>query len=122
MAEKERVVVNIITASDINKVKEEFSDILARPQIVEMIASRYKLDCGWVDGKHCIILKTRPPTNWDSELQIWKYGARSQMMEKQATGKEVCVVCRNGSVKIHRVSQDGPPLQEHIPFIFHGRM
>ena len=74
-----------------------------------MIAGRYKLKCGWVDGKHCIVFKTRPPIHWDNELQIWKFGTMSQMMEKQATGKEVCVVCTNGSVKIHLVFQDGPP-------------
>ena len=33
----------------------------------------------------------------------------SQMIEKNPTGKEVCVVCETGSIRIHRVSQDGPP-------------
>ena len=33
----------------------------------------------------------------------------SQMIEKNPSGKEVCIVCEKGLIKIHRVSQDGPP-------------
>ena len=35
----------------------------------------------------------------------------SQIMEHRpiASGKEVCVVCHNDTVMIHRISQDGPP-------------
>ena len=45
----------------------------------------------------------------DSQLSIWKFGTMSQMVERQMTGKDVCVVCTKGLVKVHRVSQDGPP-------------
>ena len=31
------------------------------------------------------------------------------MINRQMTGKEVCAVCTRGLVKVHRVSQDGPP-------------
>ena len=41
-----------------------------------------------------------------------KFGAMSQMFERQISGKEVCVVCRTGLVQIHRISQDGPPLSD----------
>ena len=33
----------------------------------------------------------------------------SQMIENNPSGKEVCIVCEKGLIKIHRVSQDGPP-------------
>ena len=94
MLQEERVVGNITAASDANKNKMDFSDILARQQTIEMFASRFKLKGGWVDGKHCVVSKRRLPIHWDSELQIWKYGTMSQMMEKQATGKEVCVFAK----------------------------
>ena len=74
-----------------------------------MIADQYKLDRGWVDGKYCIIFKTRPPIHCDNQLLIWKFGTMSQMIERQISGKEVCVVCRKGLVQIRRISQDGPP-------------
>ena len=74
-----------------------------------MIADRYKVECGWIDGNYCIIFKTRPPIYWDGKRLVWKCGTMSHLVEKQISGKEVCVVCRPGSVWVQRVSQDGPP-------------
>ena len=111
MTQDEKAVTNITTTSDINKGKNDFSDILAKPQTLVMIANRYKLATKWVDGTHCIVFRTRPLIYWASGLHIWKHGTMSQMMEHRAiaSGMEVCVVCHTDTVMIHGISQDGPP-------------
>ena len=42
----------------------------------------------------------------------------SQMVERQMSGKEVCVVCTKILVRGHRVSQDGPPRPDSHFFDF----
>ena len=88
---------------------EGFSEFLSKQTTIDMIAKRFDLSTDYVDGNYSLIFKTRPPMHWDSKVLLWKFGTMSQMIEKHATGQEVCVVCTRGLVRIHRVSQDGPP-------------
>ena len=77
MTQEERVVADLTIVSDINKNHTECSDVLSKQQTIDMIADRYKLERGWVDGKYCIIFKTRPLIHWDNQLLIWKFGTMS---------------------------------------------
>ena len=109
MTEEEQFADNLIITFDIHKNQKGFSDVLSKHETIDMIAHRYKLKSEWVDGKYCILFKLRPPMYWDSQLLIWKFGTMSQMVERQISGNEVCVVCTKSLVRVHRVSQDGPP-------------
>ena len=116
MTVEEQIVDNLTTTSDANMNQKGFSESLSKKTTIDLIAKRYGLKSNWVDGKYSILFKTRPPMHWDSQLSIWKFGTMSQMVERQMTGKEVCVVCTTGLVEVHRVSQDGPPPQNSHVF------
>ena len=96
--EEEQTVDNLTSVSEGQK---GFSGLLSKKTTIDMIAKRYGLTSDYVDGNYSIIFRTRPPMHWDSNVLVWKFGTMSQMIEKHVTGKEVCVVCTRGSVKIH---------------------
>ena len=120
MTVEEQAVDNLTITSDVNMNQKGLFEVLSKKTTIDPIAQRYGFKSEWVDGRYSILFKTRPPMHLDSQLSTWKFGNMSQMVERQMSGKEVCVVCTKNLVRAHRVSQDGPPPSDfhffHLPW------
>ena len=106
---EEKTVNDVTAASDASFSQKVCSEVISNHSTIDMVAKRYGIKSDWVNGYYSIIFKTRPPMHWDADYKVWRFGIMSQLIENETTGREVCVVCTKGLVKIHRVSQDGPP-------------